>query len=265
MSSSFSSGVFEEEEDLSTSDSNSKNHKEDESSSSDLNSDLVTSNMTPKQKKLFELRLKLNKARKENHTLVAEEDKRKNEAPDEESKRRKREYDDQKLQEKQKMIQHGIDPEKEKIMGVTSSDADYQDKKRRKKEKQKEKSFAWSQYNPESQYNVHEKRVKSIEFNEEEYKTQKEATKEEDFFRDAHSINYGQNIPVDRKKVERMVDELNKSVEKRKNYSRRRAHHEEKYVDYINERNKVFNQKIERAFGQYTAEVKQNLERGTAL
>jgi len=163
------------------------------------------------------------------------------------------------------MIQHGIDPEKEKIMGVTSSDADYQDKKRRKKEKQKEKSFAWSQYNPESQYNVHEKRVKSIEFNEEEYKTQKEATKEEDFFRDAHSINYGQNIPVDRKKVERMVDELNKSVEKRKNYSRRRAHHEEKYVDYINERNKVFNQKIERAFGQYTAEVKQNLERGNAL
>jgi len=36
-------------------------------------------------------------------------------------------------------------------------------------------------------------------------------------------------------------------------------------VDYINKRNKRFNQKIERNYGKYTAEIKQNLERGTAL
>jgi hypothetical protein len=36
-------------------------------------------------------------------------------------------------------------------------------------------------------------------------------------------------------------------------------------VDYINDRNKHFNKKIERAFGEYTKVIKENLERGTAL
>jgi hypothetical protein len=40
---------------------------------------------------------------------------------------------------------------------------------------------------------------------------------------------------------------------------------EEQDVDYINERNRVFNKKIQRSFGKYAAEIKANLERGTAL
>ena len=36
-------------------------------------------------------------------------------------------------------------------------------------------------------------------------------------------------------------------------------------MDYINERNKVFNKKIKRSYDKYTIETKQNLERGTAL
>ena len=36
-------------------------------------------------------------------------------------------------------------------------------------------------------------------------------------------------------------------------------------VTYINKRNEVYNKKIERAFDPYTAEIKANLERGTAL
>ena len=35
--------------------------------------------------------------------------------------------------------------------------------------------------------------------------------------------------------------------------------------DYINERNMKFNQKLERFYGQYTKEIKDNLERGTAV
>jgi len=62
-----------------------------------------------------------------------------------------------------------------------------------------------------------------------------------------------------------MVEELQNHVNRRKNFSRRRMHYDEAYVDYINKRNKVFNEKIQRAFGPYTAEVKQNLERGTAI
>ena len=54
-------------------------------------------------------------------------------------------------------------------------------------------------------------------------------------------------------------------IEKRAKYSRRRTFDEEADVDYINERNAKFNQKLERFYGKYTAEIKQNLERGTAV
>lgn len=48
-------------------------------------------------------------------------------------------------------------------------------------------------------------------------------------------------------------------------FSRRRAESESADVDYINDRNKHFNKKIERAFGEHTKDIKANLERGTAL
>lgn len=54
-------------------------------------------------------------------------------------------------------------------------------------------------------------------------------------------------------------------IEKREKYSRRRTHNDEADIDYINERNMKFNKKLERFYGQYTSEIKQNLERGTAI
>lgn len=36
-------------------------------------------------------------------------------------------------------------------------------------------------------------------------------------------------------------------------------------VTYINKRNKVFNKKVARYFDKYTSEIRENLERGTAL
>lgn len=42
-------------------------------------------------------------------------------------------------------------------------------------------------------------------------------------------------------------------------------YNDEADVDYINERNMKFNKKLERFYGQYTSDIKQNLERGTAI
>lgn len=53
--------------------------------------------------------------------------------------------------------------------------------------------------------------------------------------------------------------------DKRKEFSRRRRYDETQEVDYINERNQRFNKKIARAFDPYTKDIKQNLERGTAI
>jgi pre-mRNA-splicing factor SYF2 len=55
-----------------------------------------------------------------------------------------------------------------------------------------------------------------------------------------------------------------KEAEKKRKLERQEeAQHED--VGYINARNKRFNQKINRTYGKDTAEIKQNLERGTAL
>ena len=51
----------------------------------------------------------------------------------------------------------------------------------------------------------------------------------------------------------------------RKGFSRRRAEYEGEDVTSINERNKHFNKKIKRAFDKYTVDIRQSLERGTAL
>ena len=54
-------------------------------------------------------------------------------------------------------------------------------------------------------------------------------------------------------------------IQKREKFHRRRQHFDEADIDYINERNKKFNEKAERYYGKYTEEIKQNLERGTAI
>jgi pre-mRNA-splicing factor SYF2 len=65
--------------------------------------------------------------------------------------------------------------------------------------------------------------------------------------------------------LNRMVAELEDKRQRAQNFSRRRAFNEEADVDYINKRNAHFNKKVDRYFGEYTKEIKANLERGTAL
>lgn len=65
--------------------------------------------------------------------------------------------------------------------------------------------------------------------------------------------------------VEKMVEDVNKQIEVRSKRSRRRRFDDEADVDYINERNMRFNKKLERFYGSYTDEIKQNFERGTAM
>lgn len=80
-----------------------------------------------------------------------------------------------------------------------------------------------------------------------------------------HVLLFLQSPKISEDKIDRMVKELKDREEKCNSFSRRRRFHEEKDIDSINDRNEHFNKKIERAFGKYTLEIKNNLERGTAL
>lgn len=53
-------------------------------------------------------------------------------------------------------------------------------------------------------------------------------------------------------------------IEKRETRSRERKEVVDD-ISWINEKNRVFNQKIARFYDKYTKEIRENLERGTAL
>ena len=79
------------------------------------------------------------------------------------------------------------------------------------------------------------------------------------------SLEYGGAGTVPEENIDRMVKELEEKQRRGKEWSRRRKHYDDRDVDSINDRNKVFNRKVDRAFGSFTQEIRNNLERGTAL
>lgn len=69
---------------------------------------------------------------------------------------------------------------------------------------------------------------------------------------------------TEREGIRHLAKELQRRIEKQNN-SKRKIEFEEAVVSYINQRNKRTNEKISRNFDKHTAEIRQNLERGTAL
>ena len=124
-----------------------------------------------------------------------------------------------------------------------------------------ESSFAWDMFNEDSQYKAHDKRLDQMGFYPDAYEKQKLALGPEAFY--SASANLGTKPSEEAK--QRLVDSAKLAGQKRKEFSRRRTNNDDDDVLWVNERNKNFTKKIERAFGQHTAEIKANLERGTAL
>ncbi|CAI5993863.1 unnamed protein product [Closterium sp. NIES-64] len=216
--------------------------------------------MDARQKKLFEIRLKLNQARKANQTAVVAE-KRREEKPEEEESRgvsKAAWFEEKKRKMSKQLDAAGLDITKAYMLETQeAAESKY------KKWEKKEAPFGWDAFNQQALYNAYEKRTGNIPYTEEDYLKAKE--KDPDFYRDDASLQYGQAPEIPEENVDRMVAELTDRAKSRKEFSRRRRHHDEKDIDSINDRNEHFNRKIERAFGKYTVEIKNNLERGTAL
>lgn len=66
-------------------------------------------------------------------------------------------------------------------------------------------------------------------------------------------------------RVDVMAREVEDHIAKRALFSRRRTFNDEKDVTSINERNRRFNDKLERNYAKYSNEIRGNLERGTAM
>jgi pre-mRNA-splicing factor SYF2 len=216
------------------------------------------SKLTGRQKKLFELRLKRNEARKANQTEILAEKKRQ-EAPHESRGISKQKW----IEDKKKTLGKQLDANGLDLTKAYMLDTQEAAEEKYKKWDKKAAPFGWDVFNQKSLYNAYKKRTKNIPLNADDYTKMKETDPE--FYRDGSSLQYGKASKLPEENIDKMVQELEDRDQKRKAFSRRRRFHEEKDVDSINDRNEHFNKKIERAFGKYTVEIKNNLERGTAL
>jgi len=229
---------------------------------------------TEKQKKLNQLRARMKNARKQNHKAVKGEAKSRMEKAA--GKKSEKDYHHKKKRFEKGAAGEGAEGEgaegeaapegraaPKKMMLITAEEAAVNEDKNKKKNKRKA-AYGWEAFNQSSLEKAYKKRCDHVRASDEDVTRQKAAMGEK-YYTSADSFDYGQAPELPEENLDRMVGELEDKRQRSKNFSRRRAFNEEADVDYINKRNAHFNKKIDRYFGEYTKEIKANLERGTAL
>ncbi|KAJ3103772.1 hypothetical protein HDU97_009868 [Phlyctochytrium planicorne] len=197
--------------------------------------------------------------------------------------------------------ENGEDYERKRAMGYSVQDVERYEKNERKKAKRADTGFTDYAQVAAKKY---KKLVAAIKPNFAQYADQKAeaqavgvrvgavtaaenaVSKSDGFYRDANSLAYAAQVKPSPKAVDKFVKLIEKDLEKRKTFSRRRRHNEDEDVyvfphifefylmrfpinptasTYINERNMRFNKKIARAYDKHTADIRAAFERGTAL
>ncbi|CAH1639300.1 unnamed protein product [Spodoptera littoralis] len=210
-----------------------------------------------RMKRLRSLHTARNEARTHNHQEVVAEEARNKLPPNYEAKRRQAEWllDDQaKRQEAEKA---GKDYDRVKLLNISAVEAERLERKK----KNPDEGFSTYEQATVRQYNRLVKNMPAADM--EQYEKQKQKYGDA-FYGGPNVIIHGMHEDR-REAVDKMVDDLEGQIAKRARYSRRRAHNDDADIDYINQRNANFNKKLERFYGEHTAEIKQNLERGTAI
>jgi len=214
--------------------------------------------LTPAQKKLYLLRQKLDKSKKNIYETVVDEHKRIHQGPQYEMEEKRKLYREKVKAEEEDMKKEGYDPEIEKLKNTTASELERKgDSKKKKKKPINGQSIVG-----EHVYNSYKKRVKNIDsfHQSEHFKNVVQDSSEK-----LDDIEYGKSVSIPRENINALKQELLKNEEERRTNFKRKGVSEQDDVDYINESNRLFNKKAAKAFDKYTIETRQNLERGTAL
>ena len=203
--------------------------------------------------------LKMNEARKSNVKEMKEEEKRNKLPANWEAKQNQIKIEEEEEKLKKECEANGEDYKLVRMRHWGAEEVERWDSKK----KRKNPDPGFSDFGQAS-YRQYQRLTKQMKPDLESYEQEKEKLGEEVFYAGAHTLGV-LNHKDSEQSIDRMVDDLNKQVQKRANYRRRRTYNDESDIDFINERNRRFNTKLERFYGQYTAETKQNLERGTAI
>eukprot|EP00055_Hartaetosiga_balthica_P004672 m.12635 g.12635 ORF g.12635 m.12635 type:complete len:246 (+) comp4029_c0_seq1:26-763(+) len=203
------------------------------------------------KEKLALIRAKREKGREETRVEVAEEDRREKLPTNFEARKWRAEWkldDDKKRKEAE---EKGMDYDRVRAMTMTVEEAQVYSKKRGKR-KQHENGFVSHAENSRRQY---ERLVHKLD--KEGPSDRVDVNAEADLF--------DQTKKPRREAVDALVADVEEQLEKKKKWKKKRGIYGDGDVNYINEKNRQFNLKLERHYGKHTQEIKDSLERGTAL
>ena len=199
-------------------------------------------------KQYYLLKSKITEAKNLNNKAVIEENTNVQDV-DKARKLKRQEWLQEREKTKKKLIEQGV-PEN-KLYTLESIHRNELQKEQAMK-KAKNETFGWDVFNNEAYYRAHKKRLRDMPFDKELYEEQMK-----------NGIDMSKIDTEERKNL--LKNDIEQQQEKRNKFSRRRNFYEDQNVDYINERSRKFNKKLERFFGKDCAEIKANLERGTAI
>ena len=188
--------------------------------------------------------MKMNEARKLNNRAVVDEQERLTD-PTFEKRRNKEELYREKRSVQDALTAQGLSKEKASYAFDQAAVAEKHSKK--KKGRGGAGAFGWDVFNEDSLYSAYFKRVKQFEGKPD-------------------SIISGVQAPEAGDRVQKMADDLEQQIEKRGQFRRERMIIDsDQDLDSINDRNRVFNQKLERSFSKYAQHIKANIESGNAV
>uniref|UniRef100_A0A914EJC3 Pre-mRNA-splicing factor SYF2 n=1 Tax=Acrobeloides nanus TaxID=290746 RepID=A0A914EJC3_9BILA len=199
-------------------------------------------------------------ARKLNHEQVVEEDRLSKLPKNFEAKRRRQEWELNEIEARKEADNKGEDYDRIKALNTQADIADSLEAAKRRTTNP-DKGFASYEAMSMRQY---ERLTNNLKPNLESYEKMKEVVGDAQFYPSADTLIQGAHYPTETA-MDKLAANVKEQMKTRDKYHRRRMFDPESEVNYINERNRKFNQKVERFYGKYTEDIKEDLERGTAI
>ncbi|CRK87992.1 CLUMA_CG001778, isoform A [Clunio marinus] len=227
---------------------------------SDTKATSTSDKMKERMAKLKNLHNVRNEARNQNHSEVKKEMERMTLPKNWDIRQQKAEWLIKDKANRDDAEEKGMDYDRVKLLNVSAQDQERIDKIKKRNKKIGDQGFADYETQTARQY---QRLVKAMPAKDlQRYNEQKEMIGD----------NYYSSNPIlegvhkdSKAAVNNMVKDLDQQIEKRKKFSRRRMHNDEADIDYINEKNRRLNKKLAMYYDPYTTEIKQALERGTAI
>ncbi|KAE9553315.1 hypothetical protein FO519_003481 [Halicephalobus sp. NKZ332] len=212
------------------------------------------------KEKFRSLHQKREESRKINHEQVVEEDRLKKLPKNYHQKRQRQEWELEELEGKKLAEEQGVDFDRTKDLHMQ---ADVAEKIEKSKKRKKNPDTGFADYEAMSM-RQYERLTNGLKPNMESYEQMKHVVGEDQFYPTANTMIHGSHYPT-QAALNKLSSDVKGQMKKRDNYHRRRMFDPDAPIDYINERNRKFNKKLDRFYGKYTEDIKGDLERGTAI